>query len=407
MQQSGLILRTSAHFMRCSWPERNTPGSPGPRVAAKRTLPRQVSHVTPSAIARRASAAEAAATSMMSVTRTSRGVEVIRSCNMSRRLRVPGYRAASIWAPLAWGVGALGGCAELADPGDTYNCFSLGTCSEAPPDAPAPSRWDCLDDADPERPEEAAGRVRYELPIVNYTSQLPAQGLQIQSCSKTDTTCQSGPVVPVEGMGAGGVQVPLERSFGRNNYLKVQSTDVEGTIPIDVNMDGVMPDPDFYIPYAYYFGDTVYGDRRIEPDFQLLRLSDVLRVAGTANISIDPARALLIVRAYDCNDEPAPGVTFDIDYAGDDGGDLPQPYTVRGGLPFPPPSREQFLPTDDDGQGGFANVPFGSVSVSASIDGVSFGPPGGVTATAAPGQITAVEVHARIYGMPQEPAESE
>lgn len=300
---------------------------------------------------------------------------------------------------------AAGGCGDLADPADTFSCVSLGTCSEAPT-ASGPGRWDCLDDAEPQRPE-AAGMVRYELPIVNYTSQLPAQGLQIQSCSKTDTTCASGSVVSVERMDADGVEVPLERSFGRNNYLKVQSTDVEGTIPLDANMDGVMPDPDFYIPYAYYFGDTVYGDRRIEPDFQLLRLSDVLRVAGTANISIDPARALLIVRAYDCNDDPAPGVTFDINYAGDDGGDLPQPYTVRGGLPFPPPSRDQFLPTDDDGQGGFANVPFGSVSVSASIDGVPFGPPGGVTATAAPGQITAVEVHARIYGMPEEPTASE
>jgi hypothetical protein len=132
-------------------------------------------------------------------------------------------------------------------------------------------------------------------------------------------------------------------------------------------------------------------------------------LAQSAAIVVDPARALFIVRAYDCDDNPAPNVKFDIEYVGDDGGDLPQPYTILGRLPFTPPTRSDFLPTDDDGQGGFANVPFGAVRVFASTDGVdgqpiAIGPDVGVSATAGPGQITVVEVHAQAFGRLPAPA---
>lgn len=291
------------------------------------------------------------------------------------------------------------GCSGLADPEDTYDCLRRGICDS--PDEDPLGRWSCLAGAAPPRPT-AEGAVDYVLPIVDYTSQNPADELRIQRCSKPDSSCMTGEPVPIAapGTSSDGVLVQLERSFGRNNYLKVTSASVVGMVPLDVDGDGVTPDPDVYIPYAYYFGDTVYESRRVAPNFQLLRFSDVARLARDASLSLNPARALLIVRAYDCNDDPAPGVQFRIAHAGDDMGDPPQPYTVYGGLPIPPPSLDEFLPTDEDGQGGFANVPFGTVQVFARVGDRVIGPTVGVSATAVAGQITAVEVHARLYGMP-------
>ncbi|HWO14685.1 MAG TPA: hypothetical protein VNN80_34520 [Polyangiaceae bacterium] len=308
-----------------------------------------------------------------------------------------------VWAGFCVLLSPLAGCSGLAQGNETFECVQAGNCDVlASPLEEA--RWSCLDQGAGSGATTApdTGMVNYDLPIVDYISQDPASDLRIERCTKPDTSCSSGTQVTVGPRNAGAdVSVALERGFGRNNYLKVTSTNV-GATPLPVDLDGNgMNDPDIYIPYAYYFGDTVYGERRVEPDFQLLRISDVLRLAGGAGLTVnltDFTRTLLIVRAYDCNDDPAPNVKFRLETAADENGSPAQPFTVRGGLPFPPPTVDDFLPTDADGQGGFANVPVGNVQVFATVNDRPIGPVAGETGTAAPLQITTIEVHANRYG---------
>lgn len=292
-------------------------------------------------------------------------------------------------------------CSDMADGNESFTCVNEGTCGETSQGVETDPRWSCLGAVEPPRPETTSGNVNYTLPIVDYLSQNPAGDLSIQRCSKQDAGCVNGVSLPLTSQPASTnpeVTVSIERSFGRNNYLLVTSTNVVGMVDQDINGDGVVPDPDIYIPYAYYFGDTVYVTRNVAPDFQLLRVSDVGRLSATSGIPVNPARSVMIVRAYDCLDQPAPNVQFSISYVGDDMNQPPTPYTIYGGLPFPPPAGEEFLPTDQEGQGGFVNVPFGNVSVTATVDDRPIGPLEGVTATAVPGQITVVEVHALPYG---------
>ena len=294
---------------------------------------------------------------------------------------------------LATGFPPIVGCSDFAPADDTCQRVNCDNSDDGP------DLWSCLGAPAGDRPTPG-GTVTYEIPIVDYITQSLADGLVVQLCNNTDVSCNApNAVVPrgVDNAVDDGIRVQLAQGFGEVSFIRVLSTSVTGTVDIDLNGDGMTPDPDVYIPYAYYFGDTVFTERVVQPNFQLLRVSNVDELATGANITLDQTRALTIVRAYDCLDNPAEGVTFRITYVGDDGGDLPQPFTVYNGLPFTPDERTDFLVTDRDGQGGFANVPFGNMQVFASINGQEFGP---VTATAARGQITAVEVHARRFGRP-------
>jgi hypothetical protein len=340
------------------------------------------------------------------IKRMSRGKELVRRRDTSRsRVWFRADRGALAQKREALAICAsvlvAAACSDMASGGESFTCVSEGTCGETSQAVENDPRWSCLGAAETPRPESSTGNVDYTLPIVDYLSQAPAGDLSIQRCSKQDAGCLNGLGLPLTSSGGNNspnVTISLERSFGRNNYLLVTSTNVVGTVAQDINGDGIMPDPDIYIPYAYYFGDTVYETRSVAPDFQLLRVSDVGRLSATSGIAVNPARSVIIVRAYDCLDQPAPNVQFAISYVGDDMGEAPTPYTIYGGLPFPPPPGEEFLPTDLEGQGGFVNVPFGNVQVSATVDDRPIGPLEGVTATAVPGQITVVEVHTLPYG---------
>jgi hypothetical protein len=281
------------------------------------------------------------------------------------------------------------GCAGESDPNDTwqkkYSTFSRD---------PAAGNWACSSDPIPAAPASDLGpakTVNYTLPIVDWVNDAPVNGLSILQCAALDGTCSSplppGPLKAQDNRAARAVSVRLERGF--SGFLKLVSTDGIGPLP-----DGTPDLFDAYVPEAYYFGNTVFSDRAIASDIKMLRAPILNQIAGNIGVALDPAKALLVLEVFDCDENPASGVRFEIN------GSSGSPFTLIGGLPKLPAPPETFVPTDAAGQAGFANVDPGYVFVDAFVAngnvGISHGP---VAATALPGQLTIVEVHARPFGI--------
>jgi hypothetical protein len=235
----------------------------------------------------------------------------------------------------------------------------------------------------------ASAVVEIELPIIDWVDGAPVNGLNIQKCAAIDALCLEplGPAATFpDNRSDQHVALALESGF--NGLLRIASTDGISLLP-----DGGPDLTNAYLPEAYYFGDTIYRDRIVIQKIQLLRAPILAQLAGNLGVALDPAAALLVGVALDCNEQPAAGVRFEINKPG-------IPFTLVGGLPrlASPPS--DFIPTDDAGQGGFANLPAGYVFIDAyvALTGTRINRTQ-VSATALPGQLTVVEVHARPFGV--------
>jgi hypothetical protein len=175
---------------------------------------------------------------------------------------------------------------------------------------------------------------------------------------------------------------------GFDGLLRIASTDGIALLP-----DGTPDVSNAYLPEAYYFGDTIYRDRRVVQKIQMLRAPILAQLAGNLGVALDPAAALLVGVALDCNERPAAGVRFEINKSG-------TPFTLIAGLPQLAETPTDFIPTDAAGQGGFANLPVGYVFIDAyvALTGTKINQTQ-VSATALAGQLTVVEVHARPFGV--------
>jgi hypothetical protein len=293
-------------------------------------------------------------------------------------------------------------CAALDSGNDsclnTPDCIGVLTNPLEPDAGPSISGdWACLDKAAPATPPQGQ-TVNYQLPIVDWVggsrvTGTPIKRLMIYKCAAVDGQC-STPLVPSPWMPSDertdkNVTVPLEAGF--NGFLKLVST------------DGVMPGPNgmldtsmAYVPETYNFGDTVYAPRTVETIIQMIKTPILVQVAQNIGVNVDFTQALLVLRVLDCAGKPAAGVRFEISTNGQPG----QPYTFINGLPRLPMGGSKFVPTDNDGQAGFANVTPGYVFVDAYIDANNRKiNRTSVSATALPAQITTIEVHAQPYGI--------
>jgi hypothetical protein len=279
------------------------------------------------------------------------------------------------------------GCSDM-DPGtDTWQLLNGGGNG----DDGTGSNWSCLEDpATAEKPEANPNRmITYELPIEDWVDRSPIPGLNILKCATIDGACNmplAAPITPPDSRTDQVVSVPLEEGFA--GFLKFVSADGVTLLP-----DGTPDVTNAYVPEAYYFGDTVFANRSVQPNIQVLRTPVLLQVAQNINIALDFASAIIVLRVFDCDGEPAAGARFTLNKPG-------EPYTFQSGLPQTPDDSTDFIPTDAQGQAGFANVAPGFVFADAYV--ASTGAKinrSTVSATALANQLTVMEIHARPYGV--------
>jgi hypothetical protein len=231
--------------------------------------------------------------------------------------------------------------------------------------------------------------LTYELPIVDWVDSSPLQGLTIFKCATIDSGCTTplATFLPPDGRTDRDVPVQLEAGF--TGFLNIVSSSGIGMLP-----NGMLDTTNAYVPEAYYFGNTIYGNRTVKTIIQVLRQPILSQVAKNIGVQLDFTQALLVLRVLDCAGNPAAGVKFSIDKPG-------VPYTLIQGLPQLPADPADFVPTDANGQAGFANVPPGYVFVSAYLDDAAKTPINrtAASATALAGQLTVIEVQARPYGV--------
>jgi hypothetical protein len=281
------------------------------------------------------------------------------------------------------------GCSAPGDPNDTWTKVYPYVQRQ----------WACLKDAKPAAPVVDTGvakTVHYTLPIVDWVSRAPVNGLTILLCGELDGQCSTplppGPLKMQDNRQTRTVSVPLPKGF--TGFLKLVSTDGVGPLP-----DGTPDLFNAYIPEAYYFGDTVFSDRTVTANIRMLRSPILNQMASNIGTALDPSKALLALEVLDCDEQPASGVRFEL------GGASGEPFTLIGGLPKLPTSPETFVPTDTSGLAGFANVDPGYVFVDAFlVDSNERISREVVAATALPGQLTIVEVHARPFGIGPSPS---
>lgn len=260
-----------------------------------------------------------------------------------------------------------------------------------------PDNWRCLTEQQT-RPVDA-GQFTFRFPIVNWEDESPVPGLVINTCSKTDTVCVeplSSPIIsPDTNQSDRFVSMNLESDFGRFNFIELMSTDGVVVDPTSQEVDVT----NAFVPVSYYLGDTTHASRTIAPLIRLTRAPLHRGLFEALGVTLSETKGFTTARVFDCNGNTAPGVRFEISPTYTE--EPPTPFTYVDGLLQRTFDSDEYLVTDADGEAGFANVPAGNIRVLAFLDShgdLPIGPPGGIAATARPGQVTVVELHAKEYG---------
>jgi hypothetical protein len=166
-------------------------------------------------------------------------------------------------------------------------------------------------------------------------TQLPTTGATITLCRKLDPLC-SNPVDSQTIEFPEGVTFTVESGFA--GYLQA-------------NVSG-------YLPSLYFFNPPVDHDQTIPP-ISVASQGEYAALMSILGIAPDTTRGTAILLAYDCTGKTATGVSYTSPY----GDALSKSFYYAQGLPSTIATA-----TDAFGYGGMANLPPGSVSVSARLE---------------------------------------
>ena len=220
------------------------------------------------------------------------------------------------------------GCTEL-EPGSDLRVVEPGvgtlSGSAGSPPVDADPKWACLDGA--EAPEAVAVRptVTYTLGLNDPNTRSSPPDASLRACNRFDLEC-SAPVAGPLAMDADGLfHLPLPQGFA--GYLELTSPAI--------------------IPALYVFSRPLMTD--LEDEFIVVSQATARGLAASGSVQLDPALGLVAVRARDCRGELSGGVQFSNDRGG-------VPFAFVDGLPV-----VGYDETNDEGLGGFMNVPLGTV----------------------------------------------
>ncbi len=227
---------------------------------------------------------------------------------------------------------ALGvmGCTELAPGTDTLAFEGLGLNQ---PDAAASvdPAWGCLDAPIPGGADRLVPNVELTLALVNTVSGAPPEGLTARACAKLDVDCAT-PLSPPTGVAVdGAVHLTVPRGF--DGFVEITSPSTVSTM--------------------YFLNRELM--RNATESFGLVSPTALGALASGGSVTLDPALGHMLIRAFDCQGNPASGVQISNDKGG-------LPFTFINGLPVP--GRDV---TVVDGVGGYVNVPLGYAVVQGIL----------------------------------------
>lgn len=279
-----------------------------------------------------------------------------------------------------WGKSRLACVGLLAAAGVTTACSGLDspadTCRRHPDCTPtvAETPWGCL--AEGFQPDNSPPMgLGFVLSVVDFNNPNPSAtlpGLEVGVCQIRDENCSQnlageGGGVAVQAVEGEPAAFQMGLPFGFEGFLRMTATGYLNTEyyfadELSMNLEG--GDPPVVV------GETITLPRgdRIQDFFD--------SVASTQ----DEAAGILALRTFDCLGARASGVQVVLENpSGDE-----IPWVFSGGIPL------QGLLTDDQGVGGFANVPEGPVTLMGiNPDDEVYGT---VTIRAQPNTLTFAEI---------------
>jgi hypothetical protein len=290
---------------------------------------------------------------------------------VSRVVFVARHLFAGRGALLCAAVLGLGGCAEILD---------IPEDPELEPTGP----WRCVGESTEglEAPSETATVSFYVCDFIQGCTR-PVVGVTAKLCDKLDVNCiapRSPIVTDVNGTLTFEVPTPQGRPF--DGYVEVMPplalcTDAAAFGPAarvicqlrpECNLDAPTPEAcatPIYSPVLWFFNPPVVTSLPDPIALQLYPAAQLPPLIQAAGAQIDPTSASVFLTAWDCDGQPAPGVTLSVP----DHDDVVQPLYYNTGV-----IRAGLDETDSSGIGGFIKVPPGFVNVAGeNEDGTPVG----------------------------------
>jgi hypothetical protein len=234
---------------------------------------------------------------------------------------------------------------------------------------PGPGRdWRCL--RQPDAPGVlvnspiGASRLVRSVQITDLVSGLVPPNVSVRACAQPDVNCESPVTGAVSIDAEGWVYLPLFAGF--DGYLEITA--------------------DTLIPTMLFYTDPLSTDTQVDPQPLGVVTRTVLPgLAAATGRQQEADLGIVYLRVFDCQQDPAPGITFSIDQE-----DAWRWYFV-GKLPT-----SVVDSTSDTGLGGFLNVVPGVAVVSADLpeSTTPIAPPEGVVVR--PGWITGLRFSPRV-----------
>lgn len=238
-------------------------------------------------------------------------------------------------AALALAASSLGGCTGF-EPGSDV----LGQRpNEALLPAPPGEDWRCLEGADlregPARSTiaSAATRVVYSGQILDLSTGAIYPDIQVRACGIADIDCTAPVADGLSVDGSGWVDIPLFEGF--TGFFEFRSAAILDTL--------------------FFVNERVEQPTRNDFPFIVVSRASVPPLLQFVGITPQANTGFLALRARDCNDDTAPGVTFTLE-AGEGA-----PFYFVGDLPT-----GDATATDSAGIGGYVNMPAGRALISAT-----------------------------------------
>lgn len=181
-------------------------------------------------------------------------------------------------------TGSLTGCTDYKPGSDTFS--ELGAL-QGPPGEGEPD-WSCLREAPPPPPPPGVvgETVIYSLQLIDLSTLEPYAQVPVRACGTTDVGC-AVPVADVTSDEAGWVHLRLREYF--EGYLEINSPSA--------------------VPYIFYLPQVPL---RTMTDDGLLMISrnTYAGLLAAFDLEDDPTLGGIAVRAFDCQGDPAAGVTL-------------------------------------------------------------------------------------------------
>lgn len=201
------------------------------------------------------------------------------------------------------------------------------------------TRWSCLDE--PSEQATGSGSFTATFLLRDTVSQEPKVGVAARACRRLDVKCAEGldGVKTTDSTGHVSLVVPA----GFEGYARFDDPSIASTL--------------------FFFDPPVLADR---PDLRVSVSAPETTLALAALTGAEPNSSLGVglVTVFDCFGKPAEGVRVTAEGAGD----AAKTFYIRNGLPSGTSNT-----TDDTGYSGIVNAAPGTVSFSASIDGILIG----------------------------------